>query len=154
MQQGFPAGSSSDLRLERYFDGKVRATGIFQDRFGKPRRQFSVDVEGQWDGKTLTLVEDFVFDDGEIDHRTWHIRPVGEDGYEGRSSDVIGAANGAVKGNTLNWKYPFRLRLGKQTLQVQFNDWFFLLDDNVLVNRAEVSKFGIQIGQTTIVFRH
>ena len=43
--------------LEEYFEGKTNAWGIFEDRFGNIRRQFSVDITGTWDGKKLVLDE-------------------------------------------------------------------------------------------------
>ena len=43
--------------LEKYFHGKTRAWGLFEDRFGNVRRQFVVDINGNWDGTILTLDE-------------------------------------------------------------------------------------------------
>ena len=47
--------TSPRLVMEEYFEGKTRAWGIFEDRFGTLRRQFTVDIDGHWDGRTLTL---------------------------------------------------------------------------------------------------
>ena len=57
--------STPKLVLEKYFLGKTYASGIFEDRFGTVRRQFTVDIEGTFDQNVLYLVEDFVFNDGE-----------------------------------------------------------------------------------------
>ena len=51
--------------LEEYFSGKTKAWGIFVDRFGTVKRQFTVDIEGSWNGEQLVLDEKFDFDDGE-----------------------------------------------------------------------------------------
>ena len=53
--------------LEDYFAGETRAWGLVRDRFGKVRRQFTVDMTGEWDGEVLTLNEKFVYDDGETE---------------------------------------------------------------------------------------
>ena len=37
-------------------------------------------------------------------------------------------------------------------LKVKFNDWIYQQDENVAINRAYVSKFGIEIGSVTLVF--
>ena len=37
-------------------------------------------------------------------------------------------------------------------LKVHFNDWIYQQDENVAINRAYVSKFGIDIGSVTLVF--
>ena len=45
------------------------------------------------------------------------------------------------------------LKIGDGTLKVNFNDWMFLQPSGVLVNRARVTKFGIEIGQVTLFFK-
>ena len=42
---------------------------------------------------------------------------------------------------TLNWRYDMDLKVGEGT-SVHFNDWMFLQEDGVLVNRARVTKLG------------
>ena len=146
-------GQQQLLCLEDYFAGRCRAWGVFIDRFGKARRQFEVDIHGAWDGETLTLVEDFIYDDGEMEQRTWHIRKVGAQAYEGRADGVIGTAKGIVQGGALNWTYRFALAVGGRTLNVRFNDWLFLQRDGIMLNRAEVTKFGVLLGEVMLFFR-
>ena len=146
-------GTTPRFVLEEYFSGKVRAWGVFQDRFGRLRRQFAVDIEGTWDGETLTLVEDFVYDDGEIDQRIWTIRKIDEHTYEGTADDVVGTATGITYGNALNWQYDFDLQVGDSTFRVHFDDWMFLQDGEVMINRADVTKWGFAVGEASIFFR-
>jgi hypothetical protein len=35
---------------------------------------------------------------------------------------------------------------------VQFDDWMFLIDDKVMLNRAVMSKFGVRLGEVTLSF--
>lgn len=146
-------GSTPKLVLEEYFAGNTRAWGIFEDRFGNLRRDFKVDIAGSWDGRFLTLEEDFVYSDGETDRRVWRIEKLGEGRYRGSADDVIGAAEGVVRGKALSWSYDIVLKMGGSDLKVRFNDWLFLQDDEVLINRASVTKFGIEIGSVTLFFR-
>jgi hypothetical protein len=148
----FAAGTPS-LVLEDYFRGRTEAWGVFEDRFGRVRRQFKVDIDGSFDGRELTLVEDFVYTDGEQDRRVWRITPLGHGRYEGRADDVVGAAIGEVRGNALHWRYDMHLPVGDSTWQVHFDDWMLLQNDGVLINRATVSKFGITLGQVILFFR-
>ena len=141
------------LVLEDYFSGKTRAWGIFEDRFGKVRRQFIVDINGVWDGTTLTLDEHFEFNDGEKSFRQWRIRKTPDGGYVGEADDVVGTATGIASGNALNWSYVLDMKTGeKSTLRVRFDDWMFLQRGGVLLNRARMSKFGIELGAVTISF--
>ena len=138
--------------LEKYFVGKTRAWGIFEDRFGNLRRQFSVDITGTWNGRELVLDERFVYSDGERDQRVWTIEKIDRHTYKGRAGDVIGNAWGESYGNTLNWRYDMDLKVGSGTLRVHFNDWMFLQSSGVLLNRAKVSKLGLEIGTVTLAF--
>ena len=146
-------GTTPELKIEEYFLGKSKAWGIFEDRFGNLKREFVVDIEGTWDGNTLTLVEDFVYSDGETDQRIWVIDKVGENRYEGTAGDFIVTAIGVSAGKALTWSYDFDLKVGGNTTRVHFEDWFYLQDDEVLVNRTDVTKFGIKLGTATIFFR-
>jgi Protein of unknown function (DUF3833) len=140
------------LTIEEYFAAETRATGIFEDRFGRLRRQFTVEITGTRDGDTLVLDERFKYSDGETEQRIWNIRKTGPHSYEGRANDVIGVAYGEAYGNALNWRYDVHLKIGGGTLRVHFDDWMFLQPSGVLINRARVSKFGIEIGQVTLAF--
>ena len=147
------AGREPKLVLEEYFLGETKAWGIFQDRFGNLRRQFQVDITGRLEGDVLVLEEDFLYDDGERERRVWRIERTGEHGYRGQAEDVIGTAEGKAYGNALNWTYRFNLKVGDSTWAVSFDDWLFLQSDGVLINRAEVTKFGLLLGEVTLAFR-
>ena len=95
------------LILEEYFGGKTRGWGIFEDRFGNVKRQFIVDIDGAWDGKTLTLDEKFIYNDGEKSTRQWQITKTGESTYKGTATDVVGSATGVASGNALYWTYTW-----------------------------------------------
>lgn len=146
-----------NLTLEDFFEGETVAYGIFEDRYGNLKRQFRVNIVGVVDGNTLTLDEHFLYDDGEQDRRFWVISNLGmqDDGtlrYEGEAADVIGVASGLVAGNALNWAYDINLDIGDSSLRVRFDDWIYQQDENIAINRAYVSKFGIHIGSVTLVF--
>ena len=144
--------ASQSLVLEEYFAGKTRAWGLFEDRMGNVRREFVVDIEGHWDGKTLTLKEDFVYSDGERETRTWTLIKTGPDTYSGSTENIIGDAVGRVAGNAFNWQYDFNLKVGDSFWKVHFNDWMFLQHDGVLLNKATVSRWGLKIGTVFISF--
>ena len=153
MYSTHPAGHGSQFRPEEFFVGRSTAWGLFQDRSGRLRRRFTIDAQGIWELGTLTLTENFTYDDGQSERRVWQITKTGGDSYEGIADDVIGAAHGTIAGNALHWTYRFALRLGRRSITVRFDDWLLRLDDDLLVNRAQVSKFGLRLGDVTCVFR-
>ena len=141
-----------EFSLEDYFSGKTEAWGLFHDRFGNLKRSFKVDITGTLSGNELTLDEKFLYDDGEEDQRIWKIKLLGNKKYSGTADDVVGSAIGEANGNALNWKYKLNLKVKDSTIMVDFDDWMFLQDRDILINRAEVKKWGINIGVVTITF--
>lgn len=141
--------------LEDYFEGKTRAWGLFTDRAGNLKRDFVVDITGTWDEatRTLTLEEDFVYDDGEEQRRVWTVRKTGENSYTGTAADVVGEAKGATMGNAFNWTYTLALPFKGRNINLQFDDWMWLQPNGVLMNKATVKKWGFTVGEVTIFFQ-
>ena len=141
-----------NLSLESYFLGKTWAWGIFEDRFGRLRRSFQVNIQGQLVDGQLILDEDFIYDDHQTEKRIWRIQSKGDGHYQGKADDIIGEAKGQCAGNALNWKYKMDLPVGNSKLRVTFNDWMFLQPGDVMVNKAKVTKWGVHLGTAILFF--
>lgn len=144
--------SAREFNLEEFFDGKVLASGQFQDVFGTVRRRFEVEIAGTWDGETLRLVEDFAYADGTSEQRIWTLRKTGPQTWEGSAPGVIGTAAGEESGDTFNWTYTIDLPVPDGTMRVSFDDWMWQLSDTRVLNRAYMKKFGADIGEVIIYF--
>lgn len=144
--------SDRQLNLEQFFEGNLIAYGQFQDVFGTVRRRFEVEIEGTWDGETLTLVEDFVYEDGSTEQRIWSLQKTGDQTWEGTAPGVIGVASGEERGDTFNWRYTIDLPVPDGTLRVAFDDWMWQLTEDRLLNRAYMKRFGVDIGEVIITF--
>lgn len=149
---GHYANQTPTLDLRRYFDGLVRAHGLFIDRTGEVRRRFSVEMQCAWQGNEGTLDERFTYSDGERQRRVWHLRHLGQGAYTGRADDVVGEARGQTSGNAFRWGYTLRLPVDGRTWDVEFDDWMFLVDERVMLNRATMSKFGVKLGEVQLAF--
>ena len=140
------------LDLRRYFDGELVAHGIFTDRAGKVARRFTVQMTGTWQGNQGTLDERFTYSDGTTERRVWRLTDLGNGRYSGRADDVVGQAQGQASGNALNWTYTLRLPVDGKVYEVQFDDWMYLVDERVMLNKARMSKFGVFLGEVTLSF--
>lgn len=145
-------GESPKLVLEDYLNGDLEAHGFFQDRSGMIVQRFSVRMKGTWNGDTGVLDEDFTYSDGTTSKRVWTLKKQADGRFTGTASDVIGVAHGEVAGNAFHWKYTLDLPVGKTTYHVQFDDWMYLMNDEVMLNKSKMSKFGIYLGEVTLVF--
>jgi hypothetical protein len=140
------------LELDRYFNGRVHAHGIFQKRSGEVARRFTVVMDCHWDGNEGVLDEVFNYSDGTTQRRIWHLTKHGDGRYTGRADDVVGEARGQESGNAFRWNYTLRLPVGDKEYDVQFDDWMFLIDERVMLNRATMSKFGVTLGEVLLSF--
>jgi hypothetical protein len=140
------------LDLRSYFDGPLTAHGLFTDRSGKVVRRFTVKMTGSWTGNQGVLDEDFTYSDGKKERRIWRLTDLGNGRYSGRADDVIGEAVGQAAGNALNWRYTLALPVDGRVWEVQFDDWMYLMDDRVMLNKAVMSKFGVTLGEVTLAF--
>ncbi|MBK6471549.1 MAG: DUF3833 domain-containing protein [Betaproteobacteria bacterium] len=140
------------LDLKTYFNGPLVAHGIFTDRAGKVARRFTVQMTGSWNGKEGTLDERFTYSDGKTERRVWRLTDEGNGRWTGRADDVVGVAEGQASGNALNWRYTLSLPVDGKVYEVQFDDWMYLMDDKVMLNKAVMSKFGFRLGEVTLSF--
>lgn len=140
------------LDLKRYFDGTIDAWGMFQDRSGAVVKRFHVVIEANWQGETGTLDERFTYSDGTTQRRVWTITKLGENRYKGTADDVVGEAVGEAAGNALRWRYVMALPVDGKVYHVDFDDWMYLVDERVMLNRSAMSKWGFRLGEVTLSF--
>jgi len=140
------------LALSEFFQGRLHAWGMVQDRSGKVIRRFRAEIRGEWHGQQGILDEQFWFNDGEQQQRCWRLQQQGNR-YSGTAADVIGTARGEVSGNALNWRYQLEIPVEGRRWQISLDDWMYLIDENNLLNRARMSKLGINVGEITLYIR-
>ena len=140
--------------LFEFFTGNVTAWGIVQDRSGNVTQRFSVNIVGSVADNTLTLDETFTYTKGDGPAtRVWTINRDSTDQYSGSAGDINGTAIGEAFGNGFNWAYEMDLPVGSNSVTVKFDDWIWALDDNTIVNRSYIKKFGLTFAEVTIFMR-
>lgn len=145
--------SPETLNFESYFNGKIDVWGIIQDRNQNVIRKFTATIDASWNDGIGTLDERFIFDDGEKQKRVWSISKISENQYEGRASDVLGNAKGHLYGNALQWKYDMMIPYNGKEYKVTLDDWMWAFDDNVIINRSYMKKFGFTVAEITIFMK-
>jgi hypothetical protein len=144
-----PATATSPLVLEEFFEGRTTGQGVFVNSWTGSRRAFDVVIEGSWDGRTLKLVEDFAYADGERDRKTWFLERQAPGTYSGRREDVVGSARVWTEGKVVRLEYT--VKLGGWT--VDFADVLALEGPGALVNTATVSKWMLRVGRVELHLR-
>lgn len=140
------------LDLKHYLNGTLDAWGMFQGRSGEVKKRFHVIIEAKWEGDTGVLDERFTWSDGTTSRRVWTLKRQPDGRYRGTADDVVGEAIGELAGNTLRWRYVLELPVDGKSYHVDFDDWMFLMDDKVMMNRSYMSKWGFNLGEVTLTF--
>lgn len=146
------ADQQPTLDLKKYFNGTLDAYGMFQKRSGEVVKRFHVVIDARWNGDVGTLDERFTYSDGTTQQRIWTITQTGPQTYRGTAADVVGEALGERSGNALRWRYVLALPVDDKVYQVDFDDWMFLMNDRVMLNRSSMSKWGFDLGEVTLTF--
>ncbi len=140
------------LDLRTYFSGTLDAYGVFTDRSGEVVKRFTVVMRCQWNGDDGVLDEEFTYSDGTKQKRVWRMKHLGNGRFSGTADDVVGVALGEQQGNAFRWGYTLLQPVDGKTYEVQFDDWMYLMDERVMLNKATMSKFGIRLGEVTLSF--
>jgi hypothetical protein len=140
------------LNLREYFNGTLDAHGVFTDRSGRVVKRFTVLMVCTWTGNQGVLDESFVYSDGSTEKRIWRLTDLGGGRYSGRADDVVGEAQGQTQGNAFLWGYTLALPVDGRVWHVDFDDWMYLMDQRVMLNKATMSKWGVRLGEVTLSF--
>ena len=143
------------LDPESFFDGELSAHGVVKNRSGRVIRTFNAVIDASWEDGVGTLVEDFVFDDGEEQQRIWTLVPDGAGGYTGTAGDVVGEGKMTSAGNSLFFDYVLRIPWKDGSIDVRVDDRMYLISDDVLINESRMLKYGVRVGDLSLVIlRH
>ena len=100
----------------------------------------------------MILDEVFDWNDGERQTRQWIINKLDEHHYEGTASDVVGTAKGYSYGPAFKFEYVLLVPVKGKNIKITFDDWIFLQDERVAINRAVMTKFGFKVAELTVMF--
>ena len=124
---------------------------MFQGRNGEVKKRFYVDIDATHEGDDVIILDEkFSWADGSKSQRIWRLTEKSNGRWIGTADDVVGEATGDVVGNTLHWDYVLNLPVEDKTYKVNFDDWMYLINDDVMLNRSVMTKFGVELGSVTL----
>lgn len=144
--------TSPKLDIKRYFTGKLVGWGTITKYDNKVTRRFCVEVVGTWQGDKGKLDERFYFLDGEVSTRVWQLNLEANGKYSGQAGDVAGVANGQQIGMAFNWQYELDVAIDNDVIRFSMDDWMYQLDDDRVMNKTAMNKYGITVAEITLFF--
>ena len=142
---------SFDVR--EHLNGPILCEGVIYGPLGRVSSRFVADFDAKWDGDTGVMKERFVYDDGSIQDREWHLE-VGSNGQiRATAPDVVGQGEGRQSGSSVQLCYNIRLPEASGGHVLNTVDWMYLTPNGTIMNRSQFRKFGIKVAELVATMR-
>jgi Protein of unknown function (DUF3833) len=152
-----PFGTSGPITLVSAFQGRTTGRGHFRVWLTGDERRFTARLNGTVTGangsRTLTVVEDFLYDDGQEDRLTWVFREQGPGRWTGRREDTVGEATVVEKDGQIRLSYTADFKSPSGVNRLGFEDILYTAPNGDIVNDAIVTRAGIAVASVRFVIR-
>lgn len=141
--------------LEQLLVGHFNGKGQFVDKRGGKNRGIDLDIRGSYDAKAgaLTLAEDTVFSDGEVQHKVWTFTRKTAERWTGTRPDVIGDADITIDGSAIRMVYKAHVPRDGKVWDLKFDERYTIASPDVIQFRADVSYLFFTVGEATLTIR-
>lgn len=148
-----PSTATKPLTLVEAFRGRTRGVGVFRVPIAGVERKFTALLNGRATANTLTVVEDFIFEDGEKDRLTWRFARTSPTTWTGKREDTVGEAIVRELGSEIRLDYVADVRSRGKVTRLGFSDVIYRASDDLIINDAVVTSFGLPIGSVRFELR-
>lgn len=152
-----PATPGPPITLVSAFQGRTTGRGHFRVWLTGDERRFTARLNGKVTGsdgaRTLTVVEDFLYDDDQKDRLTWVFRETGPGRWTGKREDTVGEATVIEENGQIRLSYTADFRSPSGVNRLGFQDILYARPDGTIVNDAVVTKAGIAVASVRFLIR-
>ena len=152
-----PGKPGPPITLVSAFEGRTTGRGHFRVWLTGDERRFTARLNGSVAGvdgsRTLTVVEDFLYDDGQQDRLTWVFRETGPGRWSGQREDIVGEAVAVEEDGRIRLSYTADFRSASGVNRLGFEDILYARSDGTIVNDAVVSRAGLAAASVRFVIR-
>lgn len=142
-----PEDPLAPITLDTAFSGRAIGAGVFRVDLTGSERRFTARLNSRLRGDRLTIVEDFVYDDGEKNRLTWVFDRAGPGRWTGQREDTVGEAEAIETGSEIRLSYVADFRSGGEVIRLGFEDVIYFSSNGRVINDAIVTRLGIPVGR-------
>ncbi|WP_227270018.1 DUF3833 domain-containing protein [Roseobacter weihaiensis] len=157
---GFKAQKPEDYEDEnptfdvrQHLNGPILCEGVIYGPLGRVSSRFVADFDATWEGNTGIMKERFVYDDGSVQDREWHLTLQDNGRIRARAPDVVGVGEGRQSGSSVLLRYDIRLPEASGGHVLNTVDWMYLTPNGTIMNRSQFRKFGIKVAELVATMR-
>jgi len=146
-----PKAPAAPLTLVDAFSGRATGVGEFKVWLTGDERRFTAllngTVTGQTGARRLTVVEDFIYDDGDKNRLTWVFDEVGAGRWSGKREDTVGVAEVIEKDGVIRLTYTADFVSPSGTTRLGFSDVIYDAGGGLMINDAIVTRWGLPVAK-------
>jgi hypothetical protein len=137
-----------------FWTGHHRSWGVIENRAGAPTDTVVTDCVGTPEGPDgLHMVQTLTLGDGTVQHRDWHLRRTGPNSFVATANDMVGEADGQSAGRVFHWSWVLATKPGSSIRNVTMDQWMYLMDGGVMMNRTTIRKLGVILLEVSETFQ-
>lgn len=137
--------------LKQFFRGEIESFAIIKDGNDKIIGSYTGTMRGEWDENKGVLKQNFLYNDGKRDNRTWLITDNVDGTFSAVGHDVVESETGKQIGNTIQMPYSFAVLENGVKQKIRYEDNFYLVDSSSMIGTSVAkSSRGIVISKSLI----
>ncbi len=142
------------LDMKTFFNGDIEVFAITQDNNGKIIGSYTAKMNGKWDENKGVIQQNFVYDSGKKDSRTWLITSDTDGTFTAVGHDVATPVKGKQVGNAMQMVYTLLVKGSEgKKLSVDHEDVMYLVDDRSAIGTALIRKEGSASSKSIISYK-
>lgn len=138
------------LDLREFFQGNLTGFGIIEDISGKVMARYTSDITASWQGDTLTLHEDTLYDHGGREQRTLAMTCDAQDNLTCAAPDIAAGARGRIRGNAAQLRYHMTRTIQGRSMGFGIDEWVYRVDAKHMVKKIRMHKLGFTVARMTV----
>lgn len=145
--------NAAKMNIKNFLNGDLAGFAIVQNDKGKIESTFSIKAIGKWEDTHGTIQYNYAYNGGKKEGRTWLIT-MGENGeYSAIGHDFVEPANGVQIGNASRVIYSLNALYKDKKQKVEFEDKFYMIDENSAIILSTMRQGNSTLGQTIIALQ-
>ena len=147
------AGQGKEFDIRTHLNGPMICEGVIYGPTGRVNTRFVANMNAKWVGNDGHMTEEFHYDTGGTLDREWTLRMNGDGAFIATAPDIVGVGKGRQAGSAVELKYAIKLPDSAGGHVLDTTDWMYLMENGTIINRSQMRKFGIKVGELVATIR-
>jgi hypothetical protein len=147
------AGQGAEFDIRQHLNGPMICEGVIYGPTGRVNTRFVANMNAKWVGNSGHMTEEFRYDSGGSLDREWTLRMNGDGAFMATAPDIVGIGKGRQAGSAVELKYAIKLPDSAGGHVLDTTDWMYLMENGTIINRSQMRKFGIKVGELVATIR-